>query len=356
MSGSKTEKATPKKKKDAAQKGQSFKSKDLVISCLILIGVQYLVAFSDVEDLMALWRRIIENGFTIDLSEYGKAVFKTTLKLFLPFFLLCVVASAFPALLQTGFLIAKKALKLNFEALNPVNGFKKLFSLRTAKDVIKTLLFLVSFVFAGIMFWDKNKIMMFSQINANSHQILPLWGQLFSSLVYLCLCCALIVLVLDALAEFFLHAKDLKMDKQEVKREHKEQDGDPEIKSKRKELHMELLSEQVKSDIENSKVIVANPTHIAVGIYLNTEVVGIPFISVLETNGRALAVRAYAEKVGVPVVENIKLARRIFKTHSRYSFVSLEDLDDVIEILMWLQQVETAWMHENPESSSREGE
>lgn len=347
MSGSKTEKPTPKKKREAAEKGQSFKSKDLIISCLILFGVQYLVSFTGAVDLMVLWRRVIENGFTSDTEGYARAVLWSGVKIFLPFFLLCVAASALPALLQTGFKLASKALKINFSALNPVNGFKKLFSLRTLKDVVKTLLFLTSFITAAIMFWDGNKLLVFSQVNAGVEHIFPIWGQLFSSLVYLCLCCALLVLVLDALAEYFLHIKDLKMDKQEVKREHKEQDGDPEIKSKRKELHMELLSEQVKSDIENSKVIVANPTHIAVGIYINMDVVGIPFISVLETNQRALAVRAYAEKVGVPVVENVRLARKIFKTHRRYSFVSIDDLDDVIEVLIWLEQVENAWMNEH---------
>lgn len=347
MSGSKTEKPTPKKKREAAEKGQSFKSKDLIISCLILFGVQYLVSFTGAVDLMVLWRRVIENGFTSDTEGYARAVLWSGVKIFLPFFLLCVAASALPALLQTGFKLASKALKINFSALNPVNGFKKLFSLRTLKDVVKTLLFLTSFITAAIMFWDGNKLLVFSQVNAGVEHVFPIWGQLFSSLVYLCLCCALLVLVLDALAEYFLHIKDLKMDKQEVKREHKEQDGDPEIKSKRKELHMELLSEQVKSDIENSKVIVANPTHIAVGIYINMDVVGIPFISVLETNQRALAVRAYAEKVGVPVVENVRLARKIFKTHRRYSFVSIDDLDDVIEVLIWLEQVENAWMNEH---------
>ncbi|QIX96595.1 EscU/YscU/HrcU family type III secretion system export apparatus switch protein [Cedecea sp. FDAARGOS_727] len=347
MSGSKTEKPTPKKKREAAEKGQSFKSKDLIISCLILFGVQYLVSFTGAVDLMVLWRRVIENGFISDTEGYARAVLWSGVKIFLPFFLLCVAASALPALLQTGFKLASKALKINFSALNPVNGFKKLFSLRTLKDVVKTLLFLASFITAAIMFWDGNKLLVFSQVNSGVENIFPIWGQLFSSLVYLCLCCALLVLILDALAEYFLHIKDLKMDKQEVKREHKEQDGDPEIKSKRKELHMELLSEQVKSDIENSKVIVANPTHIAVGIYINMDVVGIPFISVLETNQRALAVRAYAEKVGVPVVENVRLARKIFKTHRRYSFVSIDDLDEVIEILIWLEQVENAWATEH---------
>lgn len=347
MAGSKTEKPTEKKKKDAAQKGQSFKSKDLVIACLILLGVQYLINFSGVFTLMTMWRLVIENGFTHDALGYAEAMFWTGVKLFLPFLLLCIAASVFPTLLQTGFLLASKALKLNFNALNPANGFKKLFSLRTIKDVVKTLLFLTSFIIAGIIFWNKNKHVVFSQLNAEPGQIFLVWGSLFGALVYLCLSCALLVFVLDALAEYFLHIRDLKMDKQEVKREFKEQDGDPEIKSKRKELHAELLSEQIKTDIENSTVIIANPTHIAVGIYLNMEMVGIPFISVLERNQRALAVRAYAEKVGVPVVEDIRLARRIFKTHERYSFVSLEELDNVIGILVWLQQVESAWKTES---------
>ena len=351
MSETKTEKPTAKKRKEAAQKGQSFKSKDLVIACLILMGVQYLINFSDVIEIVTLWHRAVENGFDLGVKDYTYTVLWTGVKVFLPFLLLCIAASAFPALLQTGFLIATKALKIDFSALNPVNGFKKLFSLRTAKDIVKTVLFLGSFIVAGMVFWDKNRSVVFSLLNATPSQMLVVGGQLFSALVYLCLSCALFVFVLDALAEFFLHIKDLKMDKQEVKREHKEQDGDPEIKSKRKELRQELLSEQVKSDIENSKVIIANPTHVAVGIYLNLEVVGIPFISVLETNQRALAVRAYAEKVGVPVVENVKLARQILKTHRRYSFVSIEALDEVIGILIWLNEVENAWKNEHQPSA-----
>lgn len=347
MSGSKTEKPTPKKLKDAAQKGQSFKSKDLIISCLILVGIQYILNLSSVIELMVLLQRTIENGFNSDPEKYANAVLWEGMKILLPFLLLCVFSSAFPTLLQTGFMLATKALKMNFSALNPVNGFKKMFSLRTAKDFVKAILFLISFVSAAKLFWDDNKFIIFSQVNIAAPNLLPLWGQLLSSLVNFCLACAILVLILDGLAEYFLHIKDLKMDKQEVKKEYKEQDGDPEIKSKRKELHMELLSEQVKSDIKSSKVIVANPTHIAVGIYLNRDVVGIPFISVLETNQRALAVRAYAEKVGVPVVENVKLARRIFKTHRRYSFVSLDDLDEILEILIWLEQVENAWISEH---------
>ncbi|CAM3854379.1 EscU/YscU/HrcU family type III secretion system export apparatus switch protein [Serratia silvae] len=347
MSGNKTEKPTAKKIKDAAQKGQSFKSKELVITCLLLVGMGYLLRFIDFSTLTDVWRLAIVNNFSQDFHSYGNVVVLAGLKILLPFIGLCVVAATLPTLLQTGFLLASKALKLNFSSLNPVNGFKKMFSLRTVKDAVKSILFLTGFCFAGVVFWHNEKAKLFSQINMPIGQLFHVWAGFLSSMVMTCLLFGMMVVVLDALAEYFLHIKDLKMDKQEVKREHKEQDGNPEIKSKRKQVHSELLSEQVKSDVKNSKVIIANPTHIAVGIYINAEMMNIPFISVMETNQRALAVRAYAEEVGVPVVENIALARHIFNTHKRYSFVGLDEIDDIFKILIWLEQVESAWMYEN---------
>ncbi|MFP7609869.1 EscU/YscU/HrcU family type III secretion system export apparatus switch protein [Serratia quinivorans] len=347
MSSSKTEQPTQKKLKDAAKKGQSFKSKDLVISCLTLMGAEYLINLASFEQISGIIRQVIAGGFTAEFHEYAHSVLWTGVMLFLPFLGLCIFASLFPTLLQTGFLIATKALKIDFNALNPVNGVKKIFSLRTVKEAIKSCLYLACFIVAGNVFWQKNKLLILSQVQGSPQQIIQLWGKLFHSLVILCLSCLILVMVLDALAEFFLHIKDNKMDKQEVKREHKEQEGNSEIKSKRKALHSELLSEQVKSDVRNSKVIVANPTHIAVGLYLNRQVVPIPFISVLETNQRALAVRAYAKKIGVPVVEDIKLARSIFRTHKRYSFVSLAALDEVFRLLDWLEQTENAWVDES---------
>lgn len=346
MSGNKTEKPTQKKKRDAAQKGQSFKSKDLIISCLILAGVSGLQTFSELTQLMQILQKVIAADFKVDMMKYTLALAWIGIKIFLPFLLFCIMASVLPTLLQTGFIIASKALKLNFGAINPANGFKKLFSLRVAKDFVKSLLLLVAFYAAARIFWNKEKNLIFSQLNSSPAELFFIWGELLRSLIYICLGCLVLIILLDALAEYFIHIKDLKMDKQEVKREHKEQEGDPEIKSKRKELHMELLSEQDKSDIEKSKAIIANPTHIAIGIFLNPEIIPIPFISVVATNQRALAVRAYAKKVGVPVVENIRLARRIFHTHKRYSFVSLEELDNVMEILIWLEEVENAWMLE----------
>lgn len=341
-SASKTEKPTAKKRRDAAKKGQTFKAKDLSSSCLILCAIVYVGTSDTLLHVMEVYRRVIEAGFDENPQHYAAALTVLLLKIIAPVIAVCFAASALPTLLQTGLALASEALKINFGALNPINGFKKLFSLRTVKDTVKSLLYLGSFGVAFWVVWVTQQQLLFAQLYAQPVDLLPIWGHLLSVLVLAFLGCILLIVLLDALCEYWLYIKDLKMDKQAVKREHKEQDGNPEIKSQRRNLHMELLSEQVKSDIRGSRVIVANPTHIAVGIYFRPEVTMMPFISLMETNQRALAVRKYAAEVGVPVITDIPLARRILKTHQRYTFIQLDEIENVLRLLVWLEQIENA--------------
>ena len=336
----KTEQPTRKRLQDAAQKGQSFKTRDLIVACLTLSGVAYLDSFGSLLEFMGVFRQIIANGFQQEMQGYAHNVVWIGLKLLLPVFLVCIAASALPSLLQSGFVLASEALKFNLEALNPVNGFKKLFSLRTVKEAVKSVLYLLCVAVAGVVLWHQHKGLLFAQIHGTPFAIATIWRKLLLDLVLTCLGCILVVMLLDALAEYFLFMKDQKMEKEEVKRETKEQEGNPEIKSRRRETHMEILSEQIKSDVANSRMIIANPTHIAIGIYFKPELVPMPFVSVRETNQRALAVRAYAEKIGIAVVRDVALARRIFHSHSRYSFVNMAEMDGVLRLLAWLEQVE----------------
>lgn len=341
-SSSKTEKPTAKKLRDAAKKGQTFKAKDLTSTCMMMCAIIYLIGDSSLFQVMEVYRRLIASGFEADTQRYSAALGALMLEVVAPLVVLCFLASALPTLLQTGLSIASEALKINFGALNPINGFKKIFSLRTVKDVIKALLYLGCFIVAIWIVWLAEADLLFAQLYARPGDLLQIWGRMLLVLVLVFLGCTLLVVVLDSLCEYWLYIKELKMDKDAVKREHKEQDGDPEIKGRRRNLHMELLSEQVKSDIRGSRVVIANPTHIAVGIYFRPEVSIIPFISLIETNQRALAVRKYAKEVGVPVITDVALARRIFKTHQRYTFIDVQEVENVLRLLIWLEQVEQA--------------
>lgn len=341
-SASKTEQPTPKRLRDSARKGQTFKAKDLVVSCMMLCAILFLVSGLSLLEVMEVYRRIIAAGLADDTQGYTAQLLKLALLCILPLALVCVLSSALPALLQSGFALASEALKLNLGALNPLNGFKKLFSLRTLKDSIKAVLYLGSFAVALWVVWHSERQALFAQLFVEPLELFPLWGRMLLTLLLSFMACASLIVLLDALCEYWLHIKDLKMDLHSVKREHKEQDGDPQIKQKRRHLHLELLSEQVRSDIRGSRVIVANPTHIAIGIYFRPDISFIPLVSVIETNQRALAVRAYAREMGIAVVSDIRLARRIYRTHQRYSFIQLEEIEEVLRLLIWLEQVEQA--------------
>ncbi|MDR6352528.1 EscU/YscU/HrcU family type III secretion system export apparatus switch protein [Pantoea sp. SORGH_AS_0659] len=344
MAGNKTEKATTKKKRDAAKDGQTFKSKDLITSCLLLLVIPVIVNAVSLNDLQLIFTNIIAHQYNIAPHEYAISCLLYGLKILAPVLAMGIIATVVPGIIQTGAQLATKALKLKFDSLNPVKGIKKIFNLRTVKELIKALLYLISFSVATLLFWDKHHGTIISLIHAHPVYEYAVWSQLLQSLLMLFLACIFIIILFDCLCEMLLYLKELKMDKEEVKKERKESDGNPEIKSKRKELHNEILNDEVKENVRKSKVIIANPTHIAVGIYIDMDVCIVPFISVMEKDGRAQAVKRYAMKIGVPVVEDISLARAIFHTHRKYSFISMEYFIRVMDLLVWLEAVEVNWL------------
>jgi type III secretion YscU/HrpY family protein len=342
VSGEKTEQPTEKKLRDAAKKGQTFKARDLISAWMLLCACGYLTQVFSFAAVHEMYATLITQQFSLPLNGVLRLFGLVFLKLSLPIIALCVLTTAVPSLLMSRFALASEAVKIDFAKLNPVEGFKKLFSLRTIKEVFRAVIYLLVACAAIAVFWLRNKRLIFSQLHGQVSDMVWVLPQLFWSLVTISLGCGLLFYLLDALAEYFLHIKNLKMDKHEVKREYKEQEGSPEIKQRRRELQMELLSEQVKSDVASSNFLLANPTHIAIGVYFNLDLSPAPFVSVLETNQRALAVIAYAEQCGVPVVRDIPLARGLYKVVTRYSFIPVSMVDGIYRILEWLYQVEMA--------------
>ncbi|EPS0028940.1 EscU/YscU/HrcU family type III secretion system export apparatus switch protein [Escherichia albertii] len=338
----KTEKPTDKKLKDASKKGQILKSRDLTVSLIMLVGTLYLGYVFDVHHIMSILEYILDHNAKPDIWDYFKAIGIGWLKTIVPFLLVCMFTTILVSWFQSKMKLATEAIKLKFDSLNPINGLKKIFSLKTLKEFVKAILYIVFFCLAIRVFWGGNKSLLFKTLDGDIISLLSDWGEMLFLLVLYCLVSMIIILIFDYIAEYFLFMKDMKMDKQEVKREYKEQEGNPEVKSKRRERHQEILSEQLKSDVSNSRLMIANPTHIAIGIYFKPNLSPIPLISVRATNQVALAIRRYAQEIGIPVITDKKLARKIYATHRRYDYVSLENLDEILRLLLWLEDVENA--------------
>lgn len=341
----KTELPTDKKKRDSAKKGQSWKSQDLISLLILFIAAVFLKVTFPPQFALPLFENVVNNRFSMSLDEYALMAFEVFYKWAALTFLAVLLPAVLPTLLMTRFQLATEAIKIDFNAINPINGFKKLFSLRNLKNGLKAVIYFGIFIAAVVWFWHNYRVELLSTGRTSFESVLKLWAHLAWSLVLFCLVLTLVIVLLDLFLEYKLHIKDLKMTKDEVKREYKESEGNPEIKAQRKGLARELLNEITKAEVKQSDFILANPTHIAIGIYINFEISDWPFISVLETNARAQAVVRYAEEVGVPVIRNIKLTRAIFKSAKKYTFIDEKWLDDIAEVLQWLSQVEMAYQN-----------
>lgn len=340
----KTEKPTEKRRRESAQKGQSFKVKDVTTTVVLVSGMAYLGYGMNFQPFIAFYNNVVLNDESLSYQAYLISLAMLFMKLTLPIVAVCFVAGTFSTLLQTRMVLATKAIKLNFDALNPVKGLKRIFNLRTVKELVKTLCYVAVFVVSVNYFQSHYLKELLSTYHGNIWQVIRLWTELAVKLVFIYVGVSLIVLLLDGLCEYFLQFKDMKMEKHEVKQEHKENEGNPEIKSARRNAHFELLSGSEQAAICSSEMILANPTHIALGIFFNPDVAMLPFITLRATNMKARAIIAYAEKVGVPVVRSIPLARRLYKNYTVHSFISLNDNDliEIMRILIWLKQVESA--------------
>ncbi|HCN3937265.1 TPA: EscU/YscU/HrcU family type III secretion system export apparatus switch protein [Escherichia coli] len=342
FTANKTEKPTQKKLQDASKKGQILKSRDLTVCVIMLVGTLYLGYVFDVHHIMSILEYILDHNAKPDIWDYFKAMGIGWLKTIIPFLLVCMFTTILVSWFQSKMQLATEAIKFKFDSLNPVNGLKRIFGLKTVKEFVKAILYIIFFALAIKLFWSNHESLLFKTLDGDIISLLSDWGEMLFLLILYCLGSMIIVLIFDFIAEYFLFMKDMKMDKQEVKREYKEQEGSPEIKSKRRERHQEILSEQLKSDVSNSRLMIANPTHIAIGIYFKPHLSPIPLISVRETNEVALAVRKYAKEIGIPIITDKKLARKIYATHRRYDYVSFENIDEILRLLLWLEDVENA--------------
>lgn len=338
----KTEKPTTKRLKESAKKGQTFKSKDLITTVTLIIGICFLAWGMNLKPFVDFYAQLLLYGQQPDVGDYFQMLLRIFFMLAMPFIALCTAVGMVATLLQTRFTIATEAIKLNFKALNPVEGIKKIFTLRTVKELVKSLCYLLVFVCACYTLIHHDLRQVLTLYRADITTLISVWVSLTVKAVMVFIAWSIFVLLADFIVEYFLYFKDLKMDKHEVKQEYKESEGNPQIKNARRQAHHDILSGEDMAAIRNSEMIMANPTHIAMAIYFNPEVAFLPFIALRHKNMKARAVIAYAEKIGVPVVRNISLARQLYQTYDQHSFISINDeaLIRVMKILIWLRQVE----------------
>ncbi len=320
MAGSKTEKATPKRKRDERKKGNVFQSKDIVSAFSLLIMFNSLKLLSSF--MYGYLNLFIQQSFgklaeiTLFTTTEAIKVFRdfiiATVILCGPILLISALVTIIFSGLQTRFLFASEALKFKFSRLNPLQGFKRLFSIRSIVELLKALVKIILAV--SILY---NEILERLEELPSLYEIDLMQGIIYigDSAVSLVLTIAILFLgisVLDFVYQWWDYEKNLRMSKQEVKEEFKQLEGDPKIKAQIKEKQRQMSQMRMMQQVPTADVVIRNPTHYAVAIRYKPGENNAPIVVAKGADLIALRIISVAQENDVTVTENVPLARALF--------------------------------------------
>jgi type III secretion protein U len=345
MSGEKTEEPTAKKIRDARKKGQVANSKDTVSTALLIAIFSYIWLAWDgflknCKAMLLLPASYHEAEFLYAFDAVGSGILIKMTHILLPILGITMLTGIAANFLQVGPLMAFESLKPDLNKLNPVNGMKKIFAMKNVFELIKSIL-KVSFL--GILVymvtcWMIDPLFKIPPAKMNGVlDLLPVIMKRFATYVMLAY---VIVASIDFFFQRHNHWKELRMSKDEVKREYKESEGDPHIKGKRKELHREMAMEEGVQNTKKSTVVVTNPTHYAVALDYKPEAKKhkLPVIVAKGVGVHAKRIMDAAQQGNVPVIQNIDLARNLFAQGKVNQYIPLDLIEPVAAVLRWVRQ------------------
>lgn len=351
FTGEKTEKATPKKKREAREKGQVLQSKEINSAFILLFAFFTLNLLSKfwIENIFAFYNKII--GFSINVDSIFNYRNMTVLlsdtiflliKLSSPLFLVVLVVGLLCSYMQVGFLFTTKTLSFKLDRLNPISGFKKIISLKSIVELLKALAktsILIYISFSYLMNEYNNILNIFDMDMIAT--VGYLWDVVFN-LVLRSSIVLVVLAVLDYIYKKWEYEKELKMSKQEVKEEYKQTEGDPLIKSKIKEKQRQFAMSRMMQDIPKADVVITNPTHFAVAIAYDDNLDSAPKIIAKGQDLIAQNIKKAAKENNIPLYENKPLARSLFYNVEIGEVIPQDLYEAVAEVLAYVYSIKNS--------------
>ncbi|WP_088069484.1 flagellar biosynthesis protein FlhB [Gottfriedia luciferensis] len=346
FSGERTEKATPKKREETKKKGQVAKSVEINTAVILLsmflfllFGRQFLF-----DQFVHVMKEYLQHYLLKDLSTQNagsllSGVYMQILKLIGPFLGVAFIAAIVANVSQVGFMFSTESISLKFDRLNPIQGFKKIYSLRAIVELVKSLL-KITIVGAAtfyVIWQSKQEILNLPYIGirqvAETIYNLVVKSGLFAS------CSLLAMAILDLFYQRFDFEKNIRMSKQDIKDEYKKSEGDPHIKAKIKQKQREIAMRRMMQEIPNADVIITNPTHYAVALKYDENKRDAPFVVAKGVDFLALKIREIAKAHDIVTIENRPLARALYAQTEIGDEVPEEFFKAVAEILAYVYKL-----------------
>ncbi len=343
--GEKTEEPTQQRRDDFRKRGQVAQTKELssvfvLFTSLLLI---WLLGRFFLTELFELFQVAFGEGIhsvhaNQDWAAFGKFAMGKIFTLVSPVGGVLWLLSFASSVIQTGFLYNEEALQFKPERMDPIQGLKKVFSLRALMEGIKAIFKLgVILGIAYLVLKDKAFELPFL-MNYSISEMFVYLGDLLLRLLGAVGSFMIVLSAVDYLFQRQELEKEMRMTKQEVKEEHKSREGDPLIKARIKKVQREVATRRMMEDVPKADVIVTNPTHIAVALQY-TEALVAPKVIAKGAESVAEKIKAVAREHNIPVVENKPLARAIFKTLKIGQVIPRELYTAVAEVLSYVYKL-----------------
>jgi flagellar biosynthesis protein FlhB len=341
----KTEKATPKKRQDARKKGQVFHSKEITSAVILLFLFVGLRIFgSNMYSELATYMKTVfteypqlDGFFTI--NTLTKTFLETVLVIIrsvAPLFAIAVISGLVAGYAQVGFIFTFDTLGMKFSRINPFSGLKRMFSLHSFVELIKSIIKITIACVIAYLYIKGEEKNVFTLIYMDPMNIaMYICNVSIDVAIRICVALALIG-VLDFGYQWWEYEKNLRMSKQEIKDEYKQMEGNPEVKSKIKQKQRQISMRRMMNEVPKADVVITNPTHFAIAIKYDPVKSSAPIIIAKGQDFIALRIKEIAKENKIEIVENKPLARTLFETVEVGAAIPAELYQAVAEILAFV--------------------
>mgnify|MGYP001814115674 CR=1 FL=1 len=314
-----SEQATPKRQEDARKKGQVPRSREMTTMamllmaavCMSLMGGHIVERLDSVLHLgLRVERAKLFDTFAL-IEILGQAAYQGFLAI-LPFLLVMLVTALAAPVALGGWSFSTQAMSFKADKLNPLKGLKRIFAVRGVVELLKALakFLLIGSVGAGLLWHFLPELMGLGR-EAVEHGLIHA-GRILSTSFVVLSASLLLIAAIDVPFQLWDHAKTLKMTRQEVRDEHKDTEGRPEVKSRVRAMQREIAQRRMMEEIPKADVIITNPTHYAVALRYDLDNMSAPIVVAKGVELVASQIRTVAVANKVPLYEAPQLARALY--------------------------------------------
>lgn len=319
MSDDKNEEPTDKKIEDAKDKGQIAVSRDLARLATLVVVAETAFATEKlwrnaIFELMIGGIMAVGQDFATSMQNQLMSALTLMAVVFFAFFIICPVVAVAAHWGQFGILVATEALEPKFDKLNPANGLKQMVSKKKLVELLITVgkATLIALMVYSLIRGQLPNIV--SLAGGEPKDVFEAFVEILRSMFHVIIVVCLILGMIDFAVQKYFHKKELMMDKEEIKKEHKESEGDPLIKGQRKRLARQWANETPAAKTEDANAVVVNPTHFAVAMFYDANEAMVPVVLAKGKDAVARAMIQRAHERGIPVIRHVWLARTLYAT------------------------------------------